>query len=124
MKNLLKAGLLTGVFALASCCEKPDPNMPSPYINVAPPEWTESLQVNVRKHGADVINAQGESFKIERSGTDIGGGLTAWRDQYDLYIRDTNGVECNWDSGEHLDYSRKTNPAYTAYMDSVRRMQK
>ena len=86
MKNFLKGRLLAGVFALSSCGEKADPNMPSPYINVAPPEWAQSFQMDIWRFNATVTNENGKSFNVERNGTDLGGGLTARRDFFDLYI--------------------------------------
>ena len=114
-KFFATAAAMTAMFVAA--CTPSDPNMPARYVDVPAPEWVNSLRdIRVSKTSAYVTNAQGQRFKVTRSGTDIGNGLTATRDAYDLYITDKNGVKCNWNSAERLEWCRKPNPAYQEYV--------
>ena len=113
-KTALALTALSALFFAA--CVKQDPNEPPRYVDVPPPQWVNTVKVlRVSKGSARVQNSLGQVFSVRRSGTDIGGGLLATRDSYDLYIQDKDGVKCNWNSAEHLDWCRKTNPAYEQY---------
>lgn len=115
MSNQSKLALLSlaTAFSLSACI---DLDAPSTTREAAPPEWTKHVTVDVRKRGADVINAHGVEFRVYSSGTYIGDGLTARRTKRTLYIRDQNGVECRWNSSETLCGCTERNPAYDAYM--------
>jgi hypothetical protein len=116
MKNLAIAALgLSALFMLSACGDPNAPAAPSPYVDVPAPAWAQTVQVErVSKHSAVVKNSAGQSVRVARSGTDIGNGLTATRDMWDLYVQDGQGVKCNWNSGERLEWCRMPNPAYTA----------
>lgn len=112
-KALKLAASLTGLFLLSAC----DFDAPPRNIEVEAPAWTESVDVNhVSKHSASIRNEFGERVRVSRPGTDLGNGLTATRDFWDLYVTDQNGVTCNWNSGERLERCWKPNPAYQQYM--------
>ncbi len=76
------------------------------------------MRVDVRKRSAYVFNASGQKMKVSRTGTDIGNGLMATRDRRDLYVQDAQGVKCNWNSAERLDWCRMPNPARAAYLNA------
>lgn len=108
---------IVALFAAAcSPQQAQDPAAPARYLEVSPPDWTASLTLNVRKRSCTITNAAGESFRIARSGTDIGGGLIATRDKNDCYVRDESGVQCNWNRAERIDWCRMENPQYNAYL--------
>lgn len=111
---LFKTAVLSVLaIALTSC---KDPNEPSAYLDTPTPDWAKKVNVvKVSKHSAIIRNSEGMEIRVERTGTDIGNGLIATRDQYDLYVQDEDGIKCNWNAAEMLEWSRKPNPAYKEY---------
>lgn len=80
-------------------------------VKVPAPDWTEDLTIdNVTKRSARLTNADGESFRVSRYGTDIGDGLTAYRTKRRLYVEDENGVRCRWNRREVLQDCTKPAP--------------
>jgi hypothetical protein len=117
MKKLHEA-LIPLVFLFTSACS--DPNAPPSEMSVAPPEWAHNLQgISVNKRSAYVNDSEGHKIRVEQSGTDIGNGLIATRDKWDLYVTDGQGVKCNWNSYEELKGCTQPNPAYQTYINSL-----
>lgn len=113
--------LFTAAGALAlSACESPqrDNGAPAQYITAPVPAWAAGMRVDVRKSRAYVFNAAGQKVRISRSGTVLDNRLVATRDRRDLYVRDSDGVQCNWNAAERLEWCRMPNPAYGAYLNA------
>lgn len=119
--NSFKATLLslTAAFSMAACR---DPNMPPEYVQVAAPEWTNHIDVDVNKRSAYVRFNKGSEISITSYDQHIGQGLTARRTKRNLYITDANGVTCHWGMSDQLSSSKKINPAYIRYQDSVSKL--
>lgn len=95
-----------------------DPNRPAEFIDVPTPDWTQDIEdIQVSKRYC-AIQFNGEVFRITYADTDIGDGLTATRDRYDCYVTDQKGVQCNWNTGEQIQWCRVPNPAYAEYLAS------
>ncbi len=111
MKKAFAASLLA--LFTASCG---DPNQPPRYLDVAPPEWTATLQMNVKKRSCYITTPTGDTLRIGRSATDIGNGLTATRSKRNCTVSDQYNVSCRWNQSERLKWCVTPNPAYAAYI--------
>lgn len=120
MKKPNAAIACAALFALNACAQQPqqDASAPSQYVEAPVPAWAQTLRVNVKTRRAYVQAASGEMISVSRNGTDIGNGLTATRDKADLYVRDSNGVQCNWNRREALHWCRERNQAYNLYLNA------
>lgn len=111
---------LAAIFSLNACAQQPqqDASAPSQYVEALVPAWAQTLRVNVKARRAYVQASGGEMISVSRNGTDIGNGLTATRDKGDLYVRDGNGIQCNWNRRQALDWCRERNQAYNMYLNA------
>lgn len=105
---------------LASCAPQAaeDPSAPAEYIYMAPPDWTGDYKLDVKKRFCSITDKTGQEFNVASNGTDLGNGMIASRDKRDCYIRDSEGMQCNWNTSEKIEWCRMSNPAYGAYQNA------